>query len=211
VRARLVDDIVTLEGDARQGVEAAAVKPMLLVIDMLVDFLDRWPVGERMALVAAISALVDAFRAAGHPVAWVRQEFAPDLSDAFREMRRDNIRVTIAGTPGSEIIPELAPRPDDLHVIKKRYSAFFGTQLDEIIGARGVDTLVLAGVNTHACVRMTAIDAYQRDLAVIIGREAVGSYDREHAAVSLRYMDGKIAAVMPVADVMACIRGAAPT
>ena len=117
--------------------------------------------------------------------------------------------VGITGTPGSRIIPELAPGPDDLHVIKKRYSAFFGTQLDEIIRESGVDTLVLAGINTHACIRMAAIDAYQRDLAVIIPREAVGSPDREHAAVSLRYMDGKIAGVMPVADVAARIGGAA--
>lgn len=176
------------------------MRPMLLIIDMLVDFLDRFPATERAALVAAIRALADVFRQAGHPVAWVRQEFAPDLSDAFLEMRRDNMRVTIAGTPGASIIPELAPRPDDPHFVKKRYSAFFGTPLDEIIRARGVDTLVLAGVNTHACVRMTAIDAYQRDLEVIIPREAVGSYDREHAAVSLRYMDGRIARVVPVAD-----------
>jgi nicotinamidase-related amidase len=190
--------------------EAGAVKPMLLIIDMLVDFLDRWPVAERVALVAAIGRLEHGFRAAGHPVAWVRQEFAPDLSDAFREMRRENIHVTIAGTPGSKIIPELAPRTGDLHVVKKRYSAFFATPLDEIIRTRGVDALVLAGVNTHACVRTTAIDAYQRDLDVVIAREAVGSYDAEHAAVSLRYMDGKIASVLPVADVLARLGGVAP-
>ncbi len=41
---------------------------------------------------------------------------------------------------------------------------------------------MLAGINTHACTRMTAIDAYQRDLAVILPREAVDSYDKEHAA-----------------------------
>ena len=74
--------------------------------------------------------------------------------------------------------------------------------------AKRADTLVLAGINTHACVRMTAIDAYQRDLDVIIAREAVGSHDREHAAVSLRYMDGKIADVVPVADVVARVGGA---
>ena len=185
------------------------MKPMLLVIDMLVDFLDRWPVNERVALVAAIRTLVDAFRASGHPIAWVRQEFAPDLSDAFREMRRDDIRVTIAGTQGARIIPELVPGSHDLHLVKKRYSAFFGTPLDAMIRERDVDTLVLAGVNTHACVRMTAIDAYQRDLAVIIPREAVGSYDREHAAVSLRYMDGKIAGVVLVAELVSRIRGGA--
>jgi nicotinamidase-related amidase len=183
---------------------------MLLVIDMLVDFLDRWPAAERAALVAAIRAVVDAFRAAGLPIVWVRQEFAPDLSDAFLEMRRDNIRINIKGTPGCRVIPELRVAVDDLEVIKKRYSAFFGTQLDEIIRESGVDTLVLAGINTHACIRMAAIDAYQRDLAVIIPREAVGSPDREHAAVSLRYMDGKIAEVVPVADVVARVGGAVP-
>ena len=69
-----------------------------------------------------------------------------------------------------------------------------------------IDTVVLAGINTHACVRTTAIDAYQRDLDVIIPREAVGSYDRNHEAMSLRYMDGKIASVVPVAAVVSRIR-----
>lgn len=105
------------------------MRPMLLVIEMLADFLDRWPADERAALVAAIDALVGAFRAARRPVVWVRQESAPDLADAFREMRRDNIRD-------------------------------------------------------------------QRDLDVVIVREAVGPYDREQAAVSLRYLDGKIATVL---------------
>jgi isochorismate hydrolase len=66
---------------------------------------------------------------------------------------------------------------------------------------------VLAGVNTHACVRTTAIDAYQRDLDVIIAREAVGSYDKTHEAVSLRYMDGKIASVVSVAELLSRMRG----
>jgi nicotinamidase-related amidase len=114
---------------------------MLLIIDMLVDFLDRWPESERAPLVAAIGALADIFRAAGHPVVWVRQELAPDLSDAFLEMRRDNIRVTIKGTDGSRIIPQLVPAPDDPQVVKKRYSAFFGTGL---AGARG---------RQHPCLR----------------------------------------------------------
>ena len=72
-----------------------------------------------------------------------------------------------------------------------------------MIRAGSIDTLELAGINTHACVRMTAIDANQRDLDVIIAREAVGSQDREHAAVSLRYMDGKIARVLPLAEAAA--------
>jgi maleamate amidohydrolase len=177
------------------------LKPVLLVIDVLVDFMDRWPEADRAELIEAIRSLVEIFRAKGLPIIWVRQEFEPDLSDAFLEMRRDNISVTIKDTPGCRIVPELVPLADETQIIKKRYSAFFGTPLDRLLAAYGADTVVLAGVNTHACVRMTAIDAYQRDLDLIIPREAVGSYDKDHAVMSLRYMDGAIAQVMPLSAV----------
>ena len=55
------------------------------------------------------------------------------------------------------------------------------------------DTLILAGINTHACIRMTAIDAYQRDWEVILAADCVGSYDQEHHEVSLRHMRENIA------------------
>jgi len=98
---------------------------MLLIIDMLVDFLDRWPEADRARLVAAVLPLVQAFRTAEHPILWVRQEFAPDLSDAFLEMRQKNIRITIKGTEGSKIIPELIPHPQDRHIIKKTLQRIF--------------------------------------------------------------------------------------
>ena len=172
------------------------MRPMLLIIDMLNDFLDDWSTTDRASLVEGVRSLTEMFRAARQPIVWVRQEFEPDLSDAFQEMRRKNIRITIKGTQGAKIIPELMPGSEDHHVIKKRYSAFFRTDLDRLIADQRIDTVVLAGINTHACVRMTAIDAYQRDLEVIIPKQAVGSYDRSHQDISLRYMDGKIASVV---------------
>src|SRR5215470_943223 len=72
--------------------EADHLKPALLIIDMLVDFLAEWPEVDRAQLVDAIRTLVKGCRAAGRPIIWVRQEFEPDLSDAFRDMRRRNIR-----------------------------------------------------------------------------------------------------------------------
>ena len=55
--------------------EAHRLKPMLLVIDVLVDFLDPWPEIDRVKVVKAIGSLVQACRTDGHPIAWVRQEF----------------------------------------------------------------------------------------------------------------------------------------
>ena len=81
-------------------------------------------------------------------------------------------------------------------MIKKRHSAFYGTNLDEILTRLNPDTLILAGINTHACIRMTAIDAYQRDWKVVLASDCVHSYDKEHHAVSLTCTIENIASVM---------------
>lgn len=167
----------------------------LLVIDMLNDFFRQHAVlaACRNELVKSTNQLISAFRAHAQPVYWVRQEFAPDLSDAFVTMRKRGIRITIAGTDGCEILPELDRFPSDIVIIKKRYSAFFGTNLDQLLAARRPLTLVVAGINTHACVRTTAIDAFQRDLDVLIAGDCVYSYDPEHHEITRRYLNGHIA------------------
>ncbi len=81
-------------------------------------------------------------------------------------------------------------------VIKKRYSAFFETSLAALLARDPPDVLVMTGVNTHACVRTSVIDAYQRDHLVVLAGSAVGSYDEEHDRVTRRYLDGKIAAIL---------------
>ena len=171
-------------------------RPALLVIDLLNDFLDAWPAAARDHLLRSTNELITLVRAAKHPVIWVRQEFDPDLRDAFPEMRAKGIRITIRGTRGAQIASELDVASSDAIVIKKRYSAFFGTNLDQLLAELHPDALILAGINTHACIRMTAIDAYQRDFPVILAANCIGSYDREHHDISLRYMKDKIAAVM---------------
>jgi nicotinamidase-related amidase len=171
------------------------MRPALIVIDMLQDFWAGREAARRDALVAAINELAAGMRAHARPVLWVRQEFEPDLSDAFSEMRAKNIYTCIKGTEGCQLLPGLRVEPSDPVIVKKRYSAFFGTGLDELLARLAPDTLILAVINTHACIRTTAIDAYQRDWPVILARDCIDSYDREHHEVSLRYMHDKIAAV----------------
>ncbi len=171
-------------------------KPAFLVIDMLNEFLDRWPSADRARLLGSTIELLSLRRSKQVPVIWVRQEFEADLSDAFLEVRQKGIRSAIKGTPGCEIVPELKPADSDRVLVKKRYSAFFGTDLDQILAGLQADALILAGVNTHACIRTTAIDAYQRDWQVVLAVDCIDSYDKEHHDVSLRYMKDKIARVM---------------
>ncbi len=175
--------------------------PAVIVVDMLNDFLQAWPPASKERLVASTNALLAAARSRHRPVIWVRQEFQPDLRDAYPEMRKKGIRITIAGTPGCQIASELNVAPSDTVIVKKRYSAFFGTTLDQVLADLAPDGVILAGINTHACIRATAIDAYQRDWEVVVASDCVGSYDREHHEISLRYMNGKIAAVMDNAEI----------
>jgi nicotinamidase-related amidase len=167
-------------------------QPVLLVIDMLNDFFREGLLAERRnELVRSINELVALFRSHNLPVIWIRQEFAPDLSDAFLVMRERGLAITIAGTDGCEFLPELDYLSTDPVIVKKRYSAFFGTNLDEILASLRPAFVVMAGINTHACVRTTAIDAYQRDYHVVIASDCVASYDDEYHHVSMRYLGGR--------------------
>ena len=172
-------------------------RPAIFVIDMLNDCfghaeLDRM----RTALCSAINQLTALARAKGFPVIWVRQEFEPDLSDAFLDMKRENIRMFIKGTPGPLIVDELVRYDSDIEIVKKRYSMFYGTDLESLLQDLETDSLILAGVNTHACIRTAAIDAYQRDFQVTIVRECVASKDLEHHKITLDYLDGGIATLV---------------
>jgi nicotinamidase-related amidase len=180
-------------------------KPVLLVIDMLRDFFDHSEPGRKERLVEAINELVAITRSVAQPVIWVRQEFEPDLRDAFPEMRSKGIRITIKGTQGCEILQELSLAPSDLVIVKKRYSAFYGTALDETLARIQADTIIVAGINTHACVRTTAIDAYQRDWPVVLAADCIDSYDQEHHEISVKYMSKKIAALMTNAEIRSAL------
>ena len=73
---------------------------------------------------------------------------------------------------------------------------FFGTDLDFLLQKLEADSIILAGVNTHACIRMSAIDAFQRDFPVFIVRECVASKDLEHHEITLGYLHRAAACVM---------------
>jgi maleamate amidohydrolase len=179
--------------------------PALLVIDMLSDFLEQWPGPARKRLLDSTQELLTIMRNHGFSVIWVRQEFEADLSDAFPEMRLKQIRITMKGSPGSRIVPQLEVGAAEPVVVKKRYSAFFATKLDGLLAALQPEALILAGINTHACIRVTAIDAYQRDIPVVLAADCIDSYDREHHDISLRYMKNKIAQVMTNAEIAAML------
>lgn len=151
----------------------------LVIVDMQVDYFNDSELERcRDDLVAACNALVERALAAEVPVFEVRTEHQPDRSTWALNMREDDSGMVIAGTPGANPVPGLLT-DGTIAVTKTRDSAFFRTELEDLLAARGIETFALAGVSTESCIATTAADAYARDLRVVMADEAIASVDAE--------------------------------
>lgn len=158
-------------------------------------------------------------RALGVPVVHVVTEYrdADEIAanpfwqavhDDPAKARRGILQHNLAGSPGTEIIPELHG-PTDLVVRgKKRYSAFYATDLEFVLRHRlGADTLVLAGINTTSCVLCGAFEATNRDFRVVIAADAVDSMDGEEMhRFALRLMGATCGWVLSNAEIVKALR-----
>jgi ureidoacrylate peracid hydrolase len=128
--------------------------------------------------IAETRRTIDACKAAGMPVIYLQNGFAPDGSDApptspvwhksnaLRFMRDNPDWSGKLITPGGwdyDIVSELAPQPGDIVVPKSRYSGFAGTNLEQILSSRRIETVLVCGSATNVCVESTIRDAYHRE------------------------------------------------
>ena len=199
-----------LEDKGFAGSIEPGARPAILVIDLSRAFTDpTTPVGSDLEeVVRNNERILTAGRAAGVPIFFFTVAFLPDFSDAGVLVRKQPAcRVLLLGTPAVEIDPRLAPRDDEPVIVKKAPSAFFGTNLASMLIARSVDTLVVTGCSTSACVRYTAVDGFSYGYRVLIPRDAVGDRSRDAHEASLHDLHTKNGEVVSTADVAACLEG----
>ena len=169
------------------------MKRALVVIDMIEDFVHEAGAlycGPSMArIVSVIQHEIARSRAAAEPVVYLTDNHLP--GDAEFQMFPPH---ALAGTKGAEIVPELAPESGDVVIPKRRYSGFFGTDLDITLRERGVDTLRLVGNCTNICVQYTAADARILGYAVKIVKGGVTSFDDEAHKDALRELEKTLGA-----------------
>jgi biuret amidohydrolase len=133
--------------------------------------------------VQRVVRVVDACRAAGVPVIFSQEVHRRDLVDFGRELAGDEGIHMLEGDPGTELVEELRPRQGDYRIAKRRYSCFFGTDLEILLRGLGVQTLLLVGGLTDVCVHYTFADAHQRDYHVRVLEDCVlGSSAPAHNA-----------------------------
>ena len=136
------------------------------------------------SVIPTMNRLLEAARSSGalvcHVGFWTLPEHGSDSGPWLAQRRRSTYSsdvLCIANTEGAEFIDELAPAPGELIIRKHRYSAFKGTDLDMILRARNIKTVITTGVSTNVCVESTLRDAFETGYYVCIPSDATASWD----------------------------------
>lgn len=161
----------------------------LLVIDMQNDFVREgapMEVPAARTAIAPLQRLIAASRRHDVPVIYTQHVLLDEFDVSPLETTYNPRLLTEgmrAGTPGVEVIDELAPEPADVRIRKHRYDAFYNTPLDSVLrsirGLHGVDTVIVTGTLTEVCCESTARSAYMRDYKVAFVSDATGALTPE--------------------------------
>lgn len=158
----------------------------LIVIDMLKDFLGDGRLGcdRGDKIIPVICRLIKLFREEQNPVIYANDSHLPDIDDEFRIFGPHAVR----GTRSAELIDEIKPEEEDYIMIKRRYSAFSGTDLHYYLIENKVREVVLVGLHTHICVKHTAYDAFLNGYKITVIKDAVESFTEEDHQYGLNYL-----------------------
>lgn len=177
----------------------------LVIIDMQRDFIEPGGFGETLgndvsllaAIVPACARVLGAWRSAGGLVVHTREAHAPDLSDcppAKRDRGNPSLRIgdlgpmgriLVAGEPGNQIIPELAPVAGEIVIDKPGKGAFYATDLHELLQRDSVSHLLFMGVTTEVCVQTSMREANDRGYDCLLLTDCTESYFPEFKAATI--------------------------
>lgn len=175
----------------------------LLVMDVQNGIVER--VAEQAdSLLATLAETVSAARDAEVPVVYVRVAFRPGAPEAgsrnkaFADLAR--LAALSEDDPATQVHAAVAPQPGDVTVTKRRVSAFAGSDLDVVLRALEVDSLVLTGIATSGVVLSTLRQAADLDFTLTVLRDGCADADPEVHRVLLDKVFPRQAEVMPAAE-----------
>ena len=155
------------------------MRPAIIVVDMLKDNLkesSRNPYfQEGRAIIPNLQRLLEEGRKRGFPIVFACDSF---LEGDFIFKGRMKVHA-LRGTKGAEVLDELKPEPTDIILPKRRFSAFFKTDLDQTLHVLGVDTIVVTGITSEVCVLMTIMDGLSHDFSAILLENCSASRSKE--------------------------------
>jgi ureidoacrylate peracid hydrolase len=160
----------------------------LIVVDVQNDFVSpEGSAGKRgedvaaaMAMIPNLTGLIGQARKVGLTVVYIRtthSDWTDTPSWIYRTSQKSGLSTCREGTWGAEFYDGIAPLPSERVVIKHRYSAFINTDLNTVLKARGIQSILVCGVATNVCVETTARDGYMYDYYVTMIDDCSAAYD----------------------------------
>jgi biuret amidohydrolase len=200
---------VTTAAGLRPAPPLGAVPTAVLVVDMQRDFLEPGAPAETiggLALVPRINRVTRAARLAGVPVIFTHERHRADLSDFGIELEYERVHC-LEGSPGAELAAGLVVESRDYHITsKRRYDAFQGTDLHELLRSLGIGALVVTGVCTDVCVSATVQRARCLDYRVFLVKDGVAATSRARHEAALRCLGHVFARLTTTSAVVAALR-----
>ncbi|MCX5903696.1 MAG: cysteine hydrolase [Proteobacteria bacterium] len=181
------------------------MKPALLIVDMLKDTFEGHPETELVQaarnFLPRLNEWLDWFHEQKLPVVFACDSFLADDFIFRGRMEPHSLR----GTTGSEMIDDLHRGPGDLVLEKRRFSAFFKTDLDQTLRTWQVDTVLIAGIATHVCVLATALDAVSNDFSAVILEDCCAAHRAQyHGPVLNAFRKTPLFPLLQVCDSDSC-------
>lgn len=187
------------------------MKWALLLVDLQRDYLGAHDLQPSAAtLVAGAAKLLDAFRRRHLPVVHIWTNVHGERDDRPHWRARD-CWLCVAGTPGHEPPEALRPSNAEALVHKHGFNAFAGGELDRVLSRIQCDTVIVAGLHLHACVRVAATECLERGWRVYVADDAVGSDDPIHAAATRRWLADRCVTFESTAFLLARLDNRAPS
>lgn len=173
----------------------------LLLVDIQYDFLEAEGLSPDLeTFLSGVEKLLNGFRLLTLPVAHIRTLVSPDGSNAMPHRRAKPL--CVVGSHGASFPESVKELPGELIAIKQFFNGFADTNLDAWLRSNHVTQVVVSGLFEYACVRETAMDAYEKGYEVFIASDAVTSDNPEHASYNRVWMDNRVARYRSVEEIL---------
>ena len=215
IRQHIVERVMARRGRFHWFDNLDRARCALVVIDMQNTFCDSGSPAEVPAsreIVGPINGLTEQLRGLGVPVIWVlhantHRGLMSDWEVFFNNVVSDEVRErTMASLlPGrQQVWAELETAPEDITIIKNRYSALIAgaSSLERVLRNLGVDTVLIAGTKTNVCCESTARDAMMLDFNVVMVEDCCAALSADEHRSALETVIQQFGDVMTSSEVM---------